>query len=322
MRYRELGSTGLRVSEVGFGTWGIGGDTLGAIAYGPADESKSRSALSRAVDLGINFFDTSDFYGFGRSEELLGEVLRPVRSDVVIATKVGLLDAKGAQDFSADHIERSLEGSLRRLQTDYVDLYQLHDPPIPLLRADSSTIGTLERLRASGTIRVFGISLRNPLDGLPAIRDLGFQCLQVNFNLLDQRAIDDGLFGVCEARNIGVIVRTPLVFGFLTGRYSAEDRFDPLDHRRRWTIDQRKRWATAYRLFTNFFDHDGEETPAQFALRFCLYFGCVSTVIPGMLVPEHVEENAGASELGPLSKTTIREIGKIYQQHCFFTARA
>ena len=317
MRYRQLGATGIRVSEIGFGAWGIGGNAKGAVAYGPADEDESRKALLQAVELGVNFFDTSDFYGFGHSEEVLGRALRPVRSKVAIATKVGFLNAAGDQDFSASHIERSLEASLRRLQTDYVDLYLLHSPPLGLLKSDGGIVSTLERLKAAGRIRAFGLSLRAPDDGPVAVRELGFDCLQVNFNLLDQRALDNGLFDLCSRRNVGVIVRTPLVFGFLTGRYSATDNFDPSDHRRRRSPEQLERWATAHQLFAALVDARSGETPSQFALRFCLSFDCVSTTIPGMLKAEHVIENAKASDLGRLPHPACGRIAEIYREHGF-----
>ncbi len=317
MRYRQLGATGIRVSEIGFGAWGIGGNAKGAVAYGPADEDESRKALLQAVEVGVNFFDTSDFYGFGHSEAVLGRALRPVRSKVAIATKVGFLNAAGDQDFSPSHIERSLDASLRRLQTDYVDLYQLHSPPRELLKSNSEIVKTLERLQAAGRIKAFGLSLRAPDDGLVAVRELGFNCLQVNFNLLDQRAIGNGLFDLCSKRNVGVIVRTPLVFGFLTGHYSATDDFDPSDHRRRWSPEQLERWATAHHLFVALIDAKNGEKPSQFALRFCLSFDSVSTVIPGMLKAEHVIENAGASDLGPLSQPACGRIAEIYREHGF-----
>ena len=318
MRYRQLGSTSIRVSEIGFGTWGIGGNTRGAVAYGPTDDNQSRAALLRAVELGINFFDTSDFYGFGHSEEMLGNVLASVRSRLVIATKVGLTDAAGGQDFSPAYIKSALEASLRRLATDYVDLYQLHNPPLEVLHADPGILQTLKELRDTGKIRAFGISLRSPDDGLAAVRDFGFDCLQVNFNLLDQRALETGLFELCTERNVGVIVRTPLVFGFLTGHYGAADDYNESDHRRRWSMEQRNRWAAANQYFTNLMDREKNEAPSQFALRFCLSFDCVSTTIPGMLMPEHVTENARASDLGPLPAPTRDSIVNIYRDRSFF----
>ena len=321
MRYRQLGATGIRVSEIGFGAWGIGGNAHGVVAYGPTDEAESRAALLQAVDLGINFFDTSDFYGYGHSEEVLGEALQPVRTQVAIATKLGLLDASGKQDFSRAHVERALEASLRRLRTDYIDLYQLHNPSPSLLRRGDETMETLERCRAAGKIRAYGISLRDPEDGAAAVLDLGFPCLQVNYNLHDQRARQNGLFDLCAQRNVGVIVRTPLVFGFLTGRYAANDSFDPDDHRRRWSPEQLDRWAGAHRLFGALIDAEHGETPSQFALRFCLSFDCVSTAIPGMLMAQHVSENAGASDRGPLPAAACDSITRIYRDHSFFVSR-
>ncbi|MDH3316270.1 MAG: aldo/keto reductase [Gammaproteobacteria bacterium] len=321
MRYRQLGATGIRVSEIGFGAWGIGGNVGDAVAYGPADEGESHAALRRAVELGINFFDTSDLYGSGHSEEVLGESLQPLRPKLVLATKVGFRDSTGAQDFSPTYIEAALERSLRRLRSDYVDLYQLHDPPIELLKTDASVVRTLENLRAAGKIRAYGISLRTPDDGLAAVRDLGFGCLQFNFNMLDQRAEDNGLLDLCDEQGVGVIVRTPLVFGFLTGRYTAQDNFDKSDHRHRRSPKQLDRWAGAYRLFTQLMNHPKGETPSQFALRFCLSHRCVSTVIPGMLTREHVVENAMASDLGPLPGSVVRTISNIYRENSFFVGR-
>ena len=173
MKYRRLGATGLKVSEIGFGAWGIGGDVNGSVAYGPTDDNDSRRALQRAFELGITFYDTADFYGFGHSEELIGQALRDVRAQVVIATKVGLLDATGRYDFTRRHIKHSIEGSLRRLGTDYVDLYQLHSPPIDSL--DDGVLATLQLLQAEGKIRAFGISVRSPDEGLVAIELIWLQ---------------------------------------------------------------------------------------------------------------------------------------------------
>src|SRR5688572_1441437 len=147
MRTRQLGRTGLTVSEIGFGTWGLGGDS-----YGPVDDATSREALMLAFDRGVTFYDTSDFYGAGRSEAVLGEAFRGRRDRIVIATKVGMLPHTGfdmPQDFSGPAIERGLEASLRRLQTDYVDLYLLHSPPLDLPNWDE-ILETLERLRTTG----------------------------------------------------------------------------------------------------------------------------------------------------------------------------
>ena len=319
MRYRNLGRSGIPVSEVGFGAWGIGGNKDGAVAYGPTDESQSLDALAAALDAGINFFDTSDLYGFGESERLIGKAFSACRDKVVIASKVGMLDAAGQQDFEPSRIAKALGATLARLRTDYVDLYQLHGPPIDLLARNPEILAALDLLRQAGKVRAVGISLRSPEEGLRALELYPFAAVQANFNLLDQRVIDTGLLDKCAERGAGVIVRTPLCFGFLTTRYSATEKFDPSDHRSRWDVEQRRVWSNAYQLFSGV--NNRPESPAQFALRFCLSFDAVSSVIPGMLSRAHVEENAAAGDapvLMPEEKGRIREI---YRSNRFFVGR-
>ncbi len=317
MNTRDLGRTGLRVSEIGFGGWGIGGASGDAIGYGRTDDQVSRRALQRAFDLGVTFYDTASLYGYGHSEVLLGDVFRAVRRSIRIASKVGMLDSSGTRDFSPGFIRSSLEESLRRLQTDYLDLYQLHDPDLDLLREDGRVLGVMEDLRREGKIREWGISARSPQDAMAAARELGARVLQANFNLLDQRVLETGLLDLCASERIGLIIRTPLCFGFLTGAYSSDTPFDPSDHRGRWPEEQRARWAKAYRLFTEVCGAQ-EQTPAQLALRFCLSYEGVSTVIPGMLTQEHVEENVLASALGRLDGEQLRRVEQIYAQEKFF----
>ena len=318
MRYRSLGSTGLRVSEIGFGTWGLGGAANGAMAYGPTSDAESLRALKAAFDQGINFFDTADLYGYGHSEQVLGQALGGVRDRVVIASKGGMLDGSGKQDFTPSYLRTALERSLKRLGTDYVDLYQLHSPPAELLVRDGSIVAELQKLKAEGKIRAYGLSARSPEEALLALRHLPIACLQVNFNLVDQRAVESGLFDECNAKGTGVIARTPLCFGFLTGHYSAATRFDPYDHRNRWSAEQKERWAGALGLFLDKSKSRRGQSPAQFALRFCLSFPAVATAIPGMLTVEHVADNAAASDLGPLPAQECEEIVAVYRNHSFF----
>jgi aryl-alcohol dehydrogenase-like predicted oxidoreductase len=320
MRYRTLGSTGIRVSEIGFGTWGLGGTAKGSVAYGPTDDAESIRALRAALEMGIDFFDTADFYGFGHSETVLGAALRDVRSRVVIASKAGIVDAQGAQDFSPRHLRHALDQSLMRLGTDYIDLYQLHSPPMDLLRTDHGIVAELERFKRQGKIRAYGVSARSPDDALIAVKELGFECVQVNFSLVDQRATENGLFELCVQEQVGVIARTPLCFGFLTGRYSDATRFDEFDHRNRWSKEQRDRWSDALGRFVTAVAQRPEQTPAQFALRFCLSFPAVATVIPGMLTVGHVHENAASSELGPLPPAECANVIDVYRESCFFVS--
>jgi len=318
MNYRQLGNSGIKVSEIGFGAWGIGGTTMDARAYGPTDDNTSKKTLHKAFDHGITFYDTAALYGYGHSEEIIGAALKNVRHHIIISTKVGYLNFKGEQDFSIKHIRDSLEASLRRLQTDYIDVYQLHDPPISLLHSDDTIIETLNSLKREGKIRVIGISTRSPEDSVLALKGFDFKSIQVNFNLSDQRSLDLGLFEQCETHGVGIIARTPLCFGFLTGYYSANDNYAAGDHRARWSTEQIERWANAYKLFVRHIPERNEQTNAQIALRFCLSYPQISTVIPGMLIPEHVEENVQSSLAGPFQSTILDQFNKIYKENQFF----
>jgi len=312
MRYRFLGRTGLKVSEIGFGTWGLGGD-----AYGLVDDNVSRKTLKLAFDLGVNFYDTSDLYGNGHSEKIISEALKPVRDEIIIATKFGTLPHKNwymPQDFSEEHILKSIHGSLERLQTDYVDLYQLHSPPVNLLRNDGIVLGVLKDLKQDGVIREFGVSVRSPNDGYLVIQD--YPVVQVNFNLIDQRVLDNNLLKVCNSNNVGVIVRTPFCFGFLTGGVNADTEFGGEDHRVKWSYQQKKTWADAVGLFNHFVDVKGCSL-SQFALKFCLSYNAVSTVIPGMMNMDEVKENVASCNIPVFSRGELSEIYRIYSDNDF-----
>jgi len=321
MKYRKLGTTGIIVSEVGFGTWGIGGLSSGATSYGQTDDEVSCQALRRAYELGITFFDTSDIYGYGHSEYLIGKTLRDVRKKIVIASKVGFLEHRGFWDFSCQHIEESIEATFKRLQADYLDVYQLHSPPIELIEKDSRIVDCLRKLKKAGKIRALGISVRAPEDALVAVGKLGFDCVQFNFSLVDQRAKEAGVFEFCCKRNIGVIIRTPLCFGFLTGKYTSSTQFDQRDHRSTWSQEQRELWSNAYKLFLATLMKKNDQSGTQLALRFCLSLKGVSTVIPGMLNKEEVEENVLASGLDLFSNFELKQIYQIYKDNTFFLGR-
>lgn len=319
MKYRVLGATGLEVSEIGFGAWGIGGTANGAVSYGKTDDQESLRALGRAFELGITFYDTADLYGSGHSESLIGRAFEGVRSQVVIATKTGFVNAEGKQDFSEKHIRGSLESSLKRLRTDRVDLYQLHDPSIEVLRRGEA-IAVMRDLKTEGKIRAFGVSLRSPDEGIPAVSEFGFGCIQVNFNLTDQRLLSNGLLELCRNSQAGIIARTPLSFGFLTGCYPEVDKLDPKDHRRNWSSEQVERWNRAPGLFLPALKLSASETAAQAALRFCLSYP-IASAIPGMLTPQQVEENSLASEYGPLSTDQLGCARRIYADNEFFPTK-
>ncbi len=316
MKYRLLGKTGIKVSEIGFGAWGIGGVTKGATSYGPTDDEESKKALFEAFENGITFYDTSDLYGYGHSEDLIGEALGSVRDKIVIASKAGFLEHKGESDISRKHLTEALDGSLKRLRTDYIDLYQLHSPTIELLRNSPDTIEALKDFQKEGKIRVYGFSVKNSEDGLPAINEFGFPVIQANFNILDQRILENGLIDLAEKENVGIIARTPLCFGFLTNKIS-DTKFDPRDHRSTWSKEQLAKWAEAPDLFS-FINQGKNRTPAQLALKFCLGFKSISTAIPGILRPSEAKENAATADLDPLSEDELDAIREIYKSHEFF----
>jgi len=311
MRQRPLGKCGLIVSEIGFGTWGIGGTHGDAVGYGPTDDATSAAALRRAFDLGVTYYDTADLYGRGHSEVVLGRTFHDVREHVVIGTKVGFVEPGDSQEFSARHLRESLEASLRRLQTDYVDVYHLHGPRLELLESDDSTRRVLEQFVQEGKVRVLAISLRSPADAPRAIQELGFNILQLNFNMADQRLLQPAIFDVCETAGVGIICRTPLCFGFLTGQYEVETVFDSHDHRSRWAPEQIRLWIEAAAAFQADSESYGR-SPTELALRFCLSQSVISTVIPGMLTVRQVEENVRAGQPGPLPDAIRRNIEDRY----------
>ncbi|MGA1868164.1 MAG: aldo/keto reductase [bacterium] len=319
MRYRKLGQTGFEVAEIGYGTWGIGGNS-----YGIIDDNESKRALNLAFDRGVNFYDTSDLYGNGHSEELLADVFKNVRDKVIIATKGGMLPHYGfkmPQDFSPQYLKNALEGSLKRLKTEYIDLYQLHSPKIEEIKDNENIIHTLQQFQEEGKIRTYGISVRSPDEGKIAIEKYNFPVIQVNFNMIDQRILENGLLDAAQKNKTGIIVRTPLVFGYLTGKLDGNEQFQGIDHRSNWPHKQLKRWADASHLFS-FLCEGKERTLTQAALRFCLAFDCISTVIPGMMNINEVSENIAASDMLPLTREEIEHVKQIYKSHTFYDTSA
>ena len=316
MDYRQLGSTDIRVSAIGFGAWGIGGRTPGATSYGATDDRESLRALNEAFDRGITFYDTSSVYGDGHSEELIGACFDGRRQHVVIATKAGITPSYAGYDFRPIALRASLEGSLRRLRTNYVDLLQLHNAGPDVVAGDPDIAGLMQQLVAEGKIRAWGISTPSPEDALAFVDTAGVSCFQVNCNMLDWRAIDSGLTERAASRGIGIIARTPLAFGFLAGGLDEDTAFPPDDHRSRWERPRIAIWAEAARAMIAELDiPDASEKRAALALRFCMSVDGVATVIPGMLSRTEVLANIAACEQGPLERDALRSIEKVYRGH-------
>lgn len=321
MKYRKLGETGILVSEVGFGAWGIGGRTAGATSYGDTDDAQSLAALRRALDLGITFFDTSSAYGSGHSEVLIGRAVAGGRDKAVIATKAGYDDWTKPADFSAAAIRRSTELSLKRLGTDYLDVLQLHNPPSDVLSADE-TREVIASLLAEGKIRAWGVSAKNPGGAVEALRVARAPIVQANFNMMDVRVVTEGLLQEVIRQGAAFIARTPLCFGFLTGTIDRSTAFAAGDHRAAWSRVQLDNWIDGARdLISAVSATPGREAVLS-ALRFCLSFDGVSSVIPGVLHPAEAETNAAASDQGPLPPEIVERVLEINAKRDFFVSPA
>jgi aryl-alcohol dehydrogenase-like predicted oxidoreductase len=320
VKYRALGRTGLSVSEIGFGAWGIGGRTSGTTSYGDTDDRTSLAALARALDCGITFFDTSAAYGNGHSETLLGQAFAGRRDKVMIATKAGYDSWDRPPDFSADAVVASVEKSLARLRSDYVDLLQLHNPPAEALR-DEGLRTALARLQADGKVRAWGVSAKSPAEAIEALAEFEAPVVQANFNMMDVRALDSGLLAEAERRGAGFIGRTPLCFGFLSGTIGRDTAFPPGDHRLGWSQAQLDNWIDGASDLLQAVEATPGTAGAQAALRFCLAFPAVSTIIPGILTPDEADQNAAASLAGPLPAATAEAVLAINRRRQFFVAK-
>jgi aryl-alcohol dehydrogenase-like predicted oxidoreductase len=318
MNYCSLGKTSIQISEIGFGAWGIGGMTPGASSYGPTDDDTSCRALSCALDNGITFYDTSNAYGDGHSERLIGTTFNKTRDQVIIATKVGLLKYGVPLNFSTQAITTSLNQSLGRLKTDYVDLLQLHNPPPDVMENGDKILDCIDRLKSEGKIRAFGVSAQTPEHGLLAIKYLKPEALQVNFNMLDRRAVECGLMELAQGTQTSLVARTPLCFGFLSGTIVKNTQFESWDHRSRWPQEQVNAWVEGAEALLDCRKHEPIQTKPQFAMRFCLSFPQISTVIPGMMTEKEVLDNIRVSKLGPLTAVEMESLDKVYQENNSF----
>jgi aryl-alcohol dehydrogenase-like predicted oxidoreductase len=311
MKYRTLGKTGLKVSEVGFGAWAIGGNNYGN-SYGPTDDQVSIAAVERAFELGCNFYDTADVYGHGHSEQLLGQALKGHRNEVILATKVGgdFYHDPPRMNFNPDYLEFASAKSCERLQTDYIDLYQLHNPPIQLLK-NVKTFEGLEKLKDSGRIRHYGVSIHDPQEGLLWMKYGKLAAVQVVFNLLRQEAKNQ-LFQAAREQNVAIIAREPLSNGFLSGKFNIDSTFPSGDIRSNFPRNYLVgliRAAQQLRLLES-----KTRTLAQASIRFALDHKDVSTVIPGAKTPQQTEENIKASELPPLTGEELLRIRYLREQ--------
>lgn len=312
MKYRLLGKTGLSVSEVGLGTWPISGNS-----YGRTDDAESLRVIETALDQGVNFFDTADIYGNGHSEELLGKALRGRRGKALLASKAGWDFYHGGvrRNFQAGYLEFACEQSLKRLKTEVIDVYQLHNPPLEDL-ARGEIFEALEKLKQKGWIRFSGVSIHAVEEGVKAIASEKADVLQVVYNLLDQRVAFE-LLPFAGQKNIGVIAREPFACGILTGKYTRETRFEGPDHRRRWKREKIIRDIGNLEKILAALPAPQASLPCL-ALEFVLANSVVSTVIPGAKTVSQTIENTGASDGKGLPEAHFKAIQSLYQSEASF----
>jgi aryl-alcohol dehydrogenase-like predicted oxidoreductase len=319
LEYRNLGETGMRVSAVSLGTWAFGSE------WGTVSDEDSYAALNRAVDLGVNFLDTADVYGDGRSERLIGRLLKERPEDeIFVATKAGRrLDPHTAEGYSYDSLSRFVERSFENLRLEALDLLQLHCPPTEVYRQDE-TFEALDRLQEAGKIKNYGVSVEKVKEARMALGYLGVKTVQIIFNIFRQKPAEE-FFPLAEERNIGVIARVPLASGLLSGKMTADREFSVDDHR---TFNREGQAFDRGETFSGVGFETGlraaEElkelvpegyTLAQLALRWILMHPAVSCAIPGAKRPDQVEDNLAATEMPPLSDETMDRIREIYDRH-------
>lgn len=285
MNTRPYGQTGKHVSEIGFGGWQLGNKQ----DWEAMEDTAAVQLIHEAVERGMNFFDTAPAYSHGKSEELLGQALRGRRSQAVINTKFGH-GADGVTDFGAERIRTSIEGSLQRLQSDYVDSVLIHNPPFDLLDGKYGHYEELEKLKAEGKILTYGVSVDTVPDMQEVIKHTNIGVMEVMFNIFYQETAE--AFQLAQDNNIAIIVKVPLDSGWLSGKYNNKSTFEGI--RSRWSpevISKRAELLEQIKFIT-----DEETTMTMAALRFILAYPAVTTVIPGVRNSAQLIENISASD--------------------------
>lgn len=318
MQYRNLGKTGWQVSSISFGAWAIGG------SWGNVNDGESLAAMHTAIDQGVNFIDTADVYGDGRSERLVAKLKKECTERIYVATKAGRrLDPHVADGYNRANLTAFVERSLRNLNMDSIDLLQLHCPPTEVYYMPE-TFEILDDLVKVGKLRYYGVSVEKVEEALKAIEYPNVQTVQIIFNIFRQRP-SELLFRETLRRNIGIIARVPLASGMLTGKLSAKTNFEPDDHRAfnrsGESFDRGETFAGVdYEIGLQAVEElmaikTDDCSMAQFALRWILMFDAVSCAIPGGKTPRQAEENASSADLLPISADSMAKIRNIYEKY-------
>jgi aryl-alcohol dehydrogenase-like predicted oxidoreductase len=315
MRYRRLGKTAYKVSEIGFGSWAIGGD------WGPTDDTQAMATLHAAVDAGVTFFDTADVYGDGRSERLLAQLRHERDEELVIATKIGRRGPLDPDVYTPETLQGWMERCRDNLDVERLDLVQMHCPPTDTYYRPE-IFDSLQELQDMGITTAVGVSVERVEEGLKAIEFPVVSSVQIIFSVFRQRPAELFLHRAQE-RDVGVISRVPLASGLLTGKYTVDATFPEDDHRNYNAAGQAfdvgetfsgvglELGVMAAEQLRSRVPEDA--TLAQFALRWILMHQEVSTVIPGARSPEQAHENAQASSLPPLSDDDMAACAWVYE---------
>ncbi len=318
MQYRELGRTGWKVSEISFGCWAIGG------SWGQVEDSESAAALHKAIELGVNFFDTADVYGDGRSERLLAKLRKEYGDKIHIATKAGRrLSPHTPEGYNRKNLTDFVERSIKNLDVEAVDLLQLHCPPVQVYYMPE-VFGALDELVKAGKIRYYGVSVEKVEEALKAIEYEGVQTVQIIFNMFRQRPAEL-FFEQAKKRKVGILARVPLASGMLAGKLKKDTSFAADDHR------NFNREGQAFDKGETFSGVDYETglkaveelkdicpkgiSMVQFALRWILMNEAVTCAIPGVKRPAQAEQNFAASDFAPLSDEVMAKVRGIYDRH-------
>lgn len=318
MKERSFGRTGRSISEIGFGAWAIGG------TWGEVTLQNAKSALHAALDAGITFIDTADVYGDGRSEKIIAEVLKERGGErPFVATKAGRrLSPHVAEGYTARNLNDFVDRSLENLQTDSLDLVQLHCPPTEIYYTPE-VFAVMDEMVSAGKIQRYGVSVEKIEEGLKAIEYPNVSSVQIIYNIFRQRPAEL-FFREARRKNVGIIARVPLASGLLTGKMQADTAFSPDDHRsfnrNGEVFDKGETFSgVPYEVALDAVEEirqyvKGDMTMAMFALRWILMDDAVSVVIPGAKNREQAEANARASTVPALSDETMAALKNIYQQ--------
>jgi aryl-alcohol dehydrogenase-like predicted oxidoreductase len=318
MKYRTLGDTELQVSEVSFGTWAIGG------SWGHTNDTEALEGLRQAVEAGVNFFDTADVYGSGHAEELLAKATKGKEQEVRIATKFCRAgDIRDLRTYSEQTVRQYCEMSLSRLQRETIDLYQIHCPPLAVLK-DGGVFEVLDKLQAEGKIRHYGVSVETVEEGLYCLTVPGVKALQVIFNLFRQKPAAE-LLPLAKAAGVGILVRLPLASGLLTGKFTEASTFSADDHRNFNASGEQFNVGETFAglPFVKGVElarelswiADGRGNMAQASMRWILDNPNVTCVIPGFKNVKQVEDNLGAMDVASFSPAEEERLASWYDSN-------